>query len=705
MNSFLIKSGLLVCAASSHTLSAQLAATAEPVYQLKEYVVSAGPVARSIEDYSSPFTSLDAADIQQEGGSSLGALLDGQPGVTATSFGGGASRPIIRGFDGPRVRILESGLGSLDVSETSPDHAVSVEPLLIDRIEILRGPSTLLYGSSAIGGVVNVMGKEIPRERVDPKAYEGAIETRYDSVSNGETHLGYGTVGGENWTFSLTGLKRNADNYEIAGDAEAIHEEEEHHDDDDDHNEEAHEEESGDELASSFVETESYSAGGTWFFGEHNYIGASFSVYDSYYGVPGHEHEHHDEDDDDHDDDHEEEEESVAIDLERKRFDLELALFDPIDWIEAARFRFGYTDYQHTELEGDETGTVFSRDGWELRGEIAHREWAFIDEGIFGIQTSDTDFEAQGEEGAAFGPATQTSNQAIFINEQIHRGAWHYEFGGRLETQQIDAKGVSDYSDVAMSLAAGIIYTIDTRNSLALSLQRSQRHPTSTELYADGEHIATSQYELGDDDLGLETAYGIDLSYRFQGEQWEATASIFYTYFDDYIYAAESDATALGIDTELDTYAYDHVDANFYGFEAELERILYRSEESELRIGIMGDYVRAENRDSSNDLPRIPPLRLGGKIQLAHGNWDAGLRLRHAFDQNDTAPLETETDGYTELKANLAYTFLLGNGIDLTIFAQADNLLDEVIRNHTSYIKDVAPLPGRNVTIGARLQF
>jgi iron complex outermembrane receptor protein len=679
----------LACALS--TLNAQDSKeNNEPIYELKEYVVSAGPIARAIEDYSTPVTSLDAKDIQKEGGSSLGALLDGQPGVTATSFGGGASRPIIRGFDGPRVRILESSLGSLDVSETSPDHAVSIEPLLTDRVEVLRGPSTLLYGSSAIGGVVNVMGKEIPRKRVDPKGYEGAIETRYDSVSDGETHLGYGTVGGENWAISVSGLKRNADNYEIASDAESSHDEEEEH-----------EEESSDELDSSFVETDYYAIGGTWFFGEQNYLGASYSVYDSYYGVPGHEHEH--EDDDDHD--HEEEEEGVAIDLERKRFDLELAIFDPTNWIEAARIRFGYTDYEHTEIEDGEDATVFSRDGWELRAEATHTEWSIIDEGIFGVQISNTDFEALGEEGAAFGPATQTSNQAIFISEHIHRGDWHYEFGGRLETQQIDADGASDYSDVAVSLAASAIYNIDKRNSLALSIQRSQRHPTSTELYADGEHVATSQYEYGDEDLGLETAYGLDLTYRYQGDTWEASASAFYTYFEDYIYASETDGAELGIDSDYDVYAYDHVNANFYGFEAELKHVLYRDETSELRISLMGDYVRAENRDDNDNLPRIPPLRIGGKVELTHGNWETGLLLRQAFDQHDTAPLETETDDYTELKLDLAYTFILGNDVNLTLFAQGDNLLDEEIRHHTSYIKDVAPLPGRNVTIGARLKF
>ncbi len=257
MNNFLIKSSAIVGAA---ILISNLHADEEgPVYQLENYLVSVGPIARPLSDYASPVTSLDGDAIQRSNAGTLGQLLEGQPGVASTSFGGGASRPIIRGFDGPRVRILESGLGSQDVSETSPDHAVAVEPLLIDRVEVLRGPSTLLYGSSAIDGVVNVMGKEIPRQPVDPKGYEGALESRYDTVSDGETYLGYGTVGGENWALRVTGLSRESDNYEIPGDAEI------HHDD-------GHEEESGDKLSDSFVENDYVSIGGTWFFGEQNLL-------------------------------------------------------------------------------------------------------------------------------------------------------------------------------------------------------------------------------------------------------------------------------------------------------------------------------------------------------------------------------------------------------------------------------------------------
>ncbi|MFP4070398.1 MAG: TonB-dependent receptor plug domain-containing protein, partial [Opitutales bacterium] len=217
MHSFLKQSGRLACAALlSSTIQAQESGV---VYELDDYVVSAGPLPRTIGDFASPFTALDGAALRRESGGTLGGLLDGQPGVAATSFGAGASRPVIRGFDGPRVRILDSGIEATDVSETSPDHATAVEPLLVERVEILRGPSTLLYGSSAIGGVVNVIGREIPRQPANPKGYDGAAETRYDSASEGRTHLGYGTVGGERWALRVTGLTREAEDYEIPGEA------------------------------------------------------------------------------------------------------------------------------------------------------------------------------------------------------------------------------------------------------------------------------------------------------------------------------------------------------------------------------------------------------------------------------------------------------------------------------------------------------
>lgn len=671
----------------------------EPVVKLDAYTFSAGPVARPVDDFVSPFSVMDGDAIRRSNAGTLGDLLDGQPGVTASSFGGGASRPIIRGFDGPRVRIVESGLGSQDASETSPDHATTVEPLLTQRVEVLRGPSTLLYGSSAIGGVVNVIGREIPREQ--PRSQlSGAAEARYDSASEGETYLGYGTFSEGPLVFTFQGLKRQSDDYEIPGKAE-IHEEHEH---DDDHEHDEEQKHSGDTLDSSFVENQFYSIGASWFFNERNYIGFAVSGYDALYGVPGHEHAH-EEEDHDHDEAHEHGEEGVVIDMERTRFDTELAVFDPLQWIEALRVRFGYTDYQHQELEDGGAAATFKRDGWELRAEASHYAWAIFDQGIFGMQVSDTDFEALGEEiesddGFAFGPPSRTQSQAVFISEHIHGEHVHFDVGGRLERQTIDVSG-GDYNDIATSLAFGAIWTINERNSLTLSLQRTERHPNATELYSNGPHLATSQFEVGDPDLGLETAYGADITFRHENDDWSAAASVFYTYFDNYIFAADSGMEEDG----LSVFNYTEVEALFYGVELELDYLLYQSADTRLSVGLLADYVRARNEDDNNNLPRIPPFRLGGKAELAHGNWNAGLLLRHSFDQNDTAPTETETDGFTELQAEIGYIFDINSRSSITFFARANNLLDEEIRHHTSFLKDEAPRPGRNFILGARYEF
>lgn len=717
MNRFFIKSSAAVCAALSlTTLSAD---PTEEVYQLEDFIVSAGPLARPLNDYASPFTALDNEAIQRSGANTLGQLLDGQPGVAATSYGAAASRPIIRGMDGPRVRILEAGLGSLDVSETSPDHAIAIEPLLVERVEILRGPSALLYGGAAIGGVVNVISKEIPREPLGPKGYEGALETRYDSVSEGKTYLGYGAVGGDHWALRATGLSRKADNYEIPGEAELHHDDGEAEEDHDDHGEEAH----GATLENSYVENDSFSVGGTWFFGEQNYLGASFSNYEAFYGVPGHAHHEEAEGEAESEEHHEE---GVAIDLERQRFDLELALVEPSNWIEAARLRFGYTDYAHAEgahaegehaeeAEGDAHGeeahgpTRFLREGWELRAEATHNEWGIFDEGIFGLEISNVDFEATGEEvetetgGFAFGPPSTTQSQAAFISEHIHQNDWSLELGGRLEAQQIETTGAADYDDIAFSLAAGLIYSLNAEDSLALSLQRSQRHPNSTELHAQGPHLATRQYENGDASLGLETAYSLDLSYRHRSKEWNKTFSVFYTHCVDHIYSSATGATDAA--SGLAIYNYGAADSVFYGFEAELERPLIQTDRLQVSAGFLMDLVKAENTDSNDNLPRIPPLRIGGELRVESGPWEGGVLVRRVFKQDTLAPEETETAAYTDLQLDLAYNFALAGGSVLSLFAEADNLLDEDIRHHTSYLKDLAPLPGRNLTLGARLQF
>jgi len=666
----------------------------QPIYQLEDFVVSAGPVARSVDDFASPFSSLGSEGIQQNSGSSIGELLEGQPGVSSTSFGGGASRPVIRGFDGARVRILDSGIEALDASSISVDHAVATEPLLLDRVEILRGPSTLLYGSSAIGGVVNMIGREIPRSPVSKAGeVEGGFKTSYDSASSGETTLGYIKAGGEDWAMSVTGLTRDNNDYEIPGHAES----------------EPHEgEEATGILENSFVETDSYSIGSTWFFNEGSYFGLSYSNFNSLYGVAGHAHE---------DEDLAEEEEAPTIvDLDRKRYDAELVLIEPLDWIKAARVRLGYTDYMHVESEGDHA-TRYDNEGWELRGEIAHDSFASFDEGVVGIQFADSDFSAIGEE--AFTPESNTQNQAIFISEHIHNGDLHWEFGARVENQTVDPDAqdrpdLVDYSDTALSLAVSAIWNFAENQSLTLSLQRSQRHPTSTELYALGAHIATDTYEFGDEALGLETAYGIDLRHDYSGGNWSTAVSAFYTTFDDYIYSRNLGTETIifndepgehfGEETRYDNYRFEAVDALFWGFEAEANYIAYKSEESTVTVGLLADYVRATNESNNTNLPRITPMRIGGKLRVENGPWAVGALLRQNFKQSNDAEYESETASFTELQIDLSHSFELEGG-KLTLFAQGRNLLNEDIRRHTSFIKDKAPQPGRSVNVGLSYKF
>ena len=680
MNHFFIKSGAMLCATTF--LASVRAETPETIHELDDFVVSSGSTLNSLADYAAPVGVIDEQALQRNTGGSLASALDWQPGVSSSSFTSGASRPILRGFDGYRVRILNSGLESLDASSISPDHGTAIEPLLVDRVEILRGPSTLLYGSSAIGGAVNVIGKEMPRERVDSeKQYTGAVEARHNTVSDGDTYLGYATVGQDDWAVAVTGLKRNDDDYDIPSDAQD-------------------EDASGDTLENSFFDSEAYSIGASWFFQEANRIGFAYSHYESRYGVPGHHHheeEDHDDDHDDHDDD--EEEENVHIDMDRDQYDMDLEVVEPFEGIEALRVRLGYTDYQHKEMEGGVEATKFENEGWELRTEAIHSPWSIIDEGVIGIQASNTDFSARGEE--AFTPSSTTETQAIFASEHIHGEHMRYEFGGRIERTKVSASGYSDYDEVALSMAIAATWQINPENELSLVLQRSQRNPSSTELYADGAHLATEQYILGDANLDRETAYGVDLTYLTQHDVWEAELSLFYVYYDDYIYEEY-----LGYETDhVDTYQYTSVDAQFYGFEASLDYTLFQSHDSTVILGFMSDYVRALNNSDDNDLPRTPPLRIGSRLSVEHGLWTAGIEVRHAFKQDDTAPDETSTDGYTQLNADLSRRVEFSNEIAAVFFLRAENLLDEEIRYATSYLKDEVPMPGINLTLGTRIEF
>lgn len=652
----------------------------EEIYLMEDYIVSAGPGLRSIQDYAPPVEVLSEKAIATKNATNLAALLEGSAGVSASSFTAGASRPVLRGFSGSRVQILESGLETFDLSALSPDHAVTLEPMLIERVEILRGPATLLYGGSAIGGAINVIDKSLVR--APAPGFGGAIETRYDGVSNGTTQVGHASLGNEDWAVRITGLKRDNENYKVP----------------------EHEEP---KLDGSFQKSSYYSIGATRFFGKSHYFGLSLSEWNSDYGVPGHEHEAPALG---------AEEAGVIIEMEATRLNAEYSIPDPFSWAEAFRLRASYNDYQHDEIEDGASVVRYEQTGWDLRGELAHTPFMFVDYGIIGIQMTDTDFVASGDE--VFTPNARTQNRVLFINEHVHGDPLHYEFGARLENIQIEAEGVTkDYSKTALSFAASAIWNIDAAQTLKLSLNRSQRHPTAPELYSEGIHLATQQYYIPKEvSLKRETALGLDLSYEIQREDDFTRLTAFYTRFDNYIYSeylgyqTDDEGTKEGdpgfeADHALDTYRYCFVDTDYYGLEASYERTLLRQSQSELSLKLTGDWVRAAQRSSGNPLPRIPPVRLGFGLDYDSPNWQAGTKLTRALRQTDTALNESETAGYTQLDAYLRKSFALSGGQTLSLFAHANNLLDRKIIHHTSYLKEEAPLPGRNISIGLRMDF
>jgi iron complex outermembrane receptor protein len=656
------------------------------VYLLEDYIVSAGPGLRSIQDYAAPVEVLSEKEIATKNATNLAGLLDGAAGVSATSFTAGASRPVLRGFSGSRVQIMESGLETFDVSALSPDHAVTLEPMLIERVEILRGPATLLYGGSAIGGAINVVDKTLMR--APDAGFGGSIETRYDDVSNGTTTVGHASYGTQDWAVRVTGMERDNENYKVP-----------------DHEEP--------KLDGSYQESSRYSIGATRFFGDNHYLGLSLSEMDSDYGVPGHEHGH---EDGDHAPGDEDEEIGVFILLETTRLNAEYSIPEPFSWAEALRLRASYTDYLHDEIEDGALGIRYEQTSWDLRGELAHKPFMSIDTGVIGFQMTDSDFVAAGDE--AFTPNSNTQSRAIFFNEHWHGEALHYEFGARLENTDIEADGVAeDYSETALSIAASAIWKIDAAQMLKLSLNRSQRNPTSSELYSEGAHLATQQYFVATEaPLKKETALGIDLTYEIQREEDSAQVTAFYTRFDDYIFGAplgyqtDDEGTKEGdpdfeADHAMDTYRYEAVDADYYGLEASYKRSLLRQGESELSLKLTGDWVHAEQRGSGESLPLIPPVRLGLGLHYGSPDWQAGAKVKRALRQSDTASNESETAGYTQLDAYLSKGFALSGGQTLSLFTHANNLLDENIIHHTSSLKEEAPLPGRNISIGLRMDF
>lgn len=658
----------------------------------EELVVTATADPRRQLDVAQPTSVLSGEELETRSGTTLGETLSEQPGVTSSYFGPGAGRPIIRGFGGDRIRVLEGGLGSADASSTSPDHAVSSDPMAAERIEVIRGPATLLYGSSAVGGVVNVLNQRIP-DFLPEEALTGSLHLRGGSVADersGSVELG-GALGGR-FAWHADYLKRETDDYEIPGFAEVEGGEEEHEDE---------EEEVRGLLANSSQSSESGSFGLSWV-RDRGFLGVSVSGLDTNYGVPGHAHGHEEEEgehEEGEEEEHEgEEEASVRIDLEQRRVDLAGELLRDTGPFRGMKLRLGSAEYEHVELEGAEVGTRFTNETLEGRLELVQRQRGRLS-GTVGLQGSTNDFAAFGEE--AFVPPSTTDLLALFAYQELDFDPFRLQFGVRWESQDVSAESdLPDRSFDALSASVGGLLELGPSHGLAVTLSRSERIPTATELYADGPHAATRAFEIGDPTFDEEVALGLDVSLRRHEGRVTGSVTGFYDRFDDYIFERFT-----GLEEEgLAVIQFVQRDAEFWGAEAHAVVDLYRGEASHLALDLTADIVRAELRDTGEPLPRIPPRRLGAGLDYHRGPWRVFGEARWSDKQDRLAENETPTGSFTVVNAAVSYRFLLGDAV-VDLFLRGRNLTDEEARLHTSFLKDLAPLPGRDISLSVGLHF
>lgn len=646
--------------------------------ELDSSLIRASALDTPAQQMTTPAAVLDGDALVLRREATLGDTLDSLPGVRASGFGAGASRPQIRGLDGARVRVMSDGVDVLDASTLSQDHAVSVEPLLTERIEVLRGPATLLYGGGAIGGVVNLIDKKVPTY-VPANGYEGEVELRANSVANEGAGLFGLTVGQGNVALRVEGVKRQADDYELP--------------------------DSSDKQLGAYNDTESYSLGGS-FIGARGYLGLAYSRQENRYGLLAHEHVECDPHGDhwhcgdhghghDHDD-HEHEDEAVPyITLRQNRWDLRGELNDPLPGFELARLRVGHSDYRHAEMEAGEAAAIFDNQASEARVELTHRP-LFGWHGVLGGQTTRRDFQRWTAENPM--PQTLTRNHALFLLEEYTAGAWRYELGSRYEWQDIDADaGAPDTEHSGVSLSAGVVWTFAPEYSLGVSLSRSQRLPSAEELYAYGPHAASRTIEKGNPQLEEETARNAEITLRKFAGATTFSLGLFHNQVADFIYAADLGRNPGGGYREVE---YRQADALLTGFEGEIRHQFTEA----TALTLFGDRVRGRLKDGG-DLPRIPADRLGLRLEQALGNGVSGdLSFQRVQRQDRLAEFETETAGYNLLAAGLSWQGALSEG-DWLVYLKADNLLDVEARQHSSLIKDEVVLPGRNLTLGTRFTF
>lgn len=671
----LVSRALLLAAASWPVLAGAAMAqqqTQAPESEVDEIIVTGSPFGVSERAAVIATDVVDEQALAVAPAASLGDLLSGRPGLRSTDFAPGASRPVIRGLSGPRVQVLTNGIGQIDASSVSPDHAVATDPAEANRIEIVRGPATLTYGGSAIGGVVNIIDGRIPEEMPEG-GVDGALSVQTSTVDNGRGGFARLTVGAGPFAFSIDGVKRSSDDYDIPApaisqelaDAEGIPRG------------------PGGSQPNSWSELEVWGVGGS-LIGERGYIGAAYKSTDSEYGVVA--------------------EDGVFIELHQDRRDVRGEYRFDTGPFQAVRGSWGQADYTHTEFEDvGMPGTIFESSGWEARADLVQRErngW----NGAWGVQSLSRDFEAIGDE--AFVPGVKIEEHGVYTVQRFDRGGLGFEGGLRFDQRTLNAIPLGTTTPVERqfdnwSASGAAFYRPAQGWFLGLGVSRTERAPSEVELFADGLHVATAAYETGDVNLDSEVVTTIDGTVHVARGRFSGDLHVYASHYDGFI-----DERPTGMDfvdgaETFPIFAFVQTDADFRGFEIEGAYDLWSDGDRKLTLEGSADMVRAVT--DLGPAARIPPWSVTTRLNWSSIRYDAGLELRHVARQERLADFELPTDSYTLVNASAAFRPFADRNV--TIFAEARNLTDQEAREHVSFLKDIAPLPGRNLRVGVAYRF
>lgn len=693
-----------------------------------------------------PSQTLSGAELVHRRQGGLGETLAGLPGVHLDSFGGGASRPVIRGQTLPRVEILSDGAALFDVSSVSPDHAVTTDPLLLDAIEIIRGRAAIRHGGNAVNGAINLIDSKVPT-KLPTTGLTGATELRYGTGDDEKTAVGRVTASMGHFAIHAEGVRRHADNYRVPSAYGA------------------------NELPDSFAENTSFSFGTSWITSK-GYIGAAFTRMKSNYGLPGHSHLNgvcHTHDLDLHcaahggfddpfgsPDSH-----TAQIQLRSDRVDIRADYDDMLPGLSHARLRLSHTDYAHDEIDGDKLFTRYTNKVWDGRVELTHQPVLGFT-GMLGAQYTDGTFSGINVEDLhvpfpenAYGLVPPyyhlTRNVGLFLSERRSFGSVDLEFAVRKDwrkmrvpapkflatltpeyesmfaewygnewRQTIESEAVDSFfaknpttKHNPFSASLGGIWNLGQGYSVGLSLGHTERAPNVRELYARGNNLATNSYELGlavDNPIFkegkrpvgdvLESTDSVDLTFRKTGGPLDAEIGVFYQDVSDYIFARLIETeNATGVAHNF--LAYTAANVRFAGIDGQASCQVTPA----ARITVFGDYVHARMKSSDDHLPRIPRGRLGARYERNWGPLSADLEVSRTFGQRRIASYETETAGYNIVNATLAYRLAMGTRNSVELYARGTNLTNELAFAHTSFVKNQSPLRGRSIAFGVRHAF